>query len=139
MPKLISSEVYPFACFLTLDNAVVVYHFVRDDFIFILFIIHGCESVDYVSTLNTEYHQTGKNSRFFLWSIKSKSLTSYYWDSNGCCTVTKWPWTNPTQSYCYAPGYICGKCRELSFVPAVEDDCDNSTENLRYVFALKVY
>ena len=39
MPKLISSEMYPFVLLLTRENEIVAYNLIKDDFVFIPFII----------------------------------------------------------------------------------------------------
>ena len=137
MPKLISSAIHPFVCLLTDENEVVAYDVTRDDFIFIPFIIHRCESVDYVTTFNGGSQQNSCN--FFFWSIKSKSVTLYNFTPNGDCNVQKLHWTNPTQPFTtqlnlFHISYTIQA--RLTFLPAVQNDCDTSAENLKYVFAL---
>ncbi|XP_075260653.1 uncharacterized protein LOC142352147 [Convolutriloba macropyga] len=136
MPLLISSEIFPFLCLLTRECEVIVYDVVRDDFIYVPFIIHGCESIDYVSTLCTErsrhsFNPYSSEDFFLFWSVKSKSVTTFEWNGNGNCNVQKWCWTDPTQSF--SPNFCYKAVRCL---PAVKDgECNDAVENLRYIFA----
>ena len=67
-PKLISSEIHPVMCFLTTKNDFIAYDLVAYYFIYVPFIMHGCDSIDYVTTFGSVTNSL--NRLFFFWSIK---------------------------------------------------------------------
>ena len=137
MPILISSEIFPFLCLLTTDCEVIVYDVVRDDFIYVPFIIHGCESIDYVSTLIDDLFDRQRSQDCFLfWSVKSKSVTTFKWNCNRNCDVQKWCWIDPTQPFSNFFKLQTAYYLEVRCLPAVRDgECNDAVENLRYIFA----
>ena len=135
MPVLICSEIYPFVCLLTCENEVVAYDVTRDDFVLIPFVVHGCESIDYVGTLNAG-SQTNSNI-FFFWSVKSKSVTMYDWNPESTCKIQKLHWTNPAETFVHRYD-ISYRSSTFTFLPAVQGDSNSSAENIRYVFAVHI-
>ena len=137
-PKLISSEIHPVMCFLTIKNDFIAYDLVRDEFIFLPYATHGCDSIDYVATLGSLRYSSQR--LFFFWSIKLSCVIIYEWDTDEGFKIERQKWTDPTQPILHTRlSYTSGSYRtskyplKLSLLPAVKDD--NSTENLRYVFA----
>ena len=89
-PILISSQVYPFFCFLIDKNVILLYHIILDKQYRIDFNIHMLDSIDHVSVYGPDDELT-----VFVWSKKNKSITKLKCDKDASWSVEKFYWTCP--------------------------------------------
>ena len=141
MPKLISSEISPFIFLHTSEHEIIAYDFRMERYIYVPFVVHGCDSIDYITTFSCS-SRSKTECLFFMWSVNSNCVTILEWNNYSGCNLLsdgKKQWTDPSQPIQFSHSFGHRSTR-FTLVPAIRvNEGSNGSENcLQYVYAVLV-